>query len=154
MIVIVEEEVRQIGGALVTGAIRASIGPFASESLDEALGLAVGLGAIRLGEEMRQAEGAAGAGEVLGAIRRPPIGEQRADLNAVSAIELECLVEGLEDAGDAFIGKQTSESQARMIIDGDMEELEAGAGIADGAIAGGAYPGAAEAAELLDVEME
>jgi hypothetical protein len=38
--------------ALVTGVIRASISPLASDGLDEALGLAVGLGPIRLGEEV------------------------------------------------------------------------------------------------------
>jgi len=68
MIVIVEEEVREIAGAMVTGAIGTSIGPFASEGLDEAPGFAVGLRAIRLGEEMSEVEGVAGAGEVFGAI--------------------------------------------------------------------------------------
>ena len=41
-----------------------------------------------------------------------------------------------------------------MIVDGDMEALGAGAWVAESAIAGGADAGAAEAAQLLDVEME
>jgi hypothetical protein len=154
MIVIVEEEVWKVSGAMVTGAIGTSIGPFAGEGLDEALGLAIGLRAIGLGEEMREAEGAAGAGEVFRAIGGSAIGEQRADFDAVSGVELEGLLESEDDAGDALIWEQAGEGQAGVIIDGDVEELEAGAAIADGTIAGGPDSGTAKAAEFLDVEME
>ena len=154
LIVIVEEEVREIAGAMVTGAIRTSIGPFASEGLDEALGFAVGLRAIRPGEEMSEVEGVAGAGEVFGAIGGSAIGEQRADFDAVSGVELEGLLESEHDALDALIWEQAGEGQAGVIIDGDVEEFEACAAIADGTIAGGADSGTAKAAESLDVEMK
>jgi len=48
--VIVVKVVREEGGAVVAGVIRAGIGPFAGEGLDEAFGLAVGLRAVGSGE--------------------------------------------------------------------------------------------------------
>ena len=63
MIVIVAEEVRKERGALVAGAVGASIGPLAGDGLDEALGLAVGLGAIGTSEAVFDAMLEAGRGE-------------------------------------------------------------------------------------------
>ena len=48
MEVIVMKVKRKEGGAMVTGVIGAGLGPFAGDGLDEALGLAVGLGAVGL----------------------------------------------------------------------------------------------------------
>lgn len=42
-------------GALVTGVVRAGISPLASDGLDEAFGLAIGLRAIGTSEEVTQA---------------------------------------------------------------------------------------------------
>lgn len=50
-------------GALDTGVVRACISPLASDGLDEAFGLAIGLRAIGSGEEMAEAEILAGLGE-------------------------------------------------------------------------------------------
>ena len=50
MIVIIEKEVREVSGAVVTGLIGASISPFASDGLNEAFRFAVGLRAIRFGK--------------------------------------------------------------------------------------------------------
>jgi hypothetical protein len=44
------------GSVVVTGVVRASISPLASEGLDEAFGLAVGLGAIGSCEEVADAQ--------------------------------------------------------------------------------------------------
>jgi hypothetical protein len=44
------------------------MGPFAGEGLDEAFGLAVGLGAIGFGQEVLEGELKAGGGEEFGAI--------------------------------------------------------------------------------------
>jgi hypothetical protein len=48
--VIVMEVKREEGSSVVAGVIRSGIGPFTSDSLDEALGLAIGLGPVRSGE--------------------------------------------------------------------------------------------------------
>ena len=61
MIVIVEEEVRKIGGTMVAGVIGTCVSPFAGNGLDEAFSLAIGLRAIGSGEEMFDVELAATA---------------------------------------------------------------------------------------------
>ncbi len=53
-----------------------------------------------------------------------------------------------------FVREQTSEGEAGVVVDGDVETFEAGAWVAEGAITGGADAWASEAAELLDVEVE
>ena len=66
--IIVMEIEWEDGSAVVTGVVGAGISPLAGEGLDEALGLAVGLGSVRSGEEMADAQLVAGSGEELGAI--------------------------------------------------------------------------------------
>jgi hypothetical protein len=139
---------------MVAGVIRTGIGPLAGDGLDEPFGLAVGLWTVRLGEEMAQAEFLAGGGEEFGAISGAAVGEDTLDLNAMSFVELDGLVECGEHAGRLFIGMKRGEGEAGMVVDGDVEALDAGAGIALGTIAGGAHPWAFEAAQLLDVEVE
>jgi hypothetical protein len=117
MVVIVEEEVRQEGGAMVTGLIGSGISPFAGDGLDEAFGLAVGLRTIRFGEEMFDAEIMTGSGKEFGAIGRAAVGEHALDLDAMSFIEGDGLIESVEDAGYFFVGKKTGESEPTMIID-------------------------------------
>src|ERR1044072_3791045 len=85
-IVVVEIE-REEGSAVVTGVVRAGVGPLASDGLDEALGLAIGLGPVRCGEEMCEAELVAGSGKEPGAIRRTAIGEDGLDGDAMSEIK-------------------------------------------------------------------
>ena len=61
-IIVVKEERKELS-AVITGVIRTSISPLASEGLDEAFGLAVGLRAIGTSEEVTQAKVFAGGGE-------------------------------------------------------------------------------------------
>ncbi|MEA3188680.1 MAG: hypothetical protein QOD99_2510 [Chthoniobacter sp.] len=60
----------------------------------------------------------------------------------------------LRTLGILFVWKKTGESQAGVIIDGDLETFDAGTRVAQSAIAGGADTEALEAAQLLDVEVE
>ena len=75
------------------------------------------------------------------------------DLDAMRLIEGEGLLEGGQDTGRFFIGKETGKGEAGMIINGDVEGLDAGAGITVGAIAGGADAGLVEAAKLFNIKM-
>ena len=122
--------------------------------MDEAFGLAVGLRAIGFGEEMFEAELVAGGGEEFEAIGWAAIGEELLDGDAVSGVEAESLVQSVENAGGAFVRKETSEGEAGVVVDGDVETFDAGAWVAEGAIPGGAHAWAMKAAELLDVEVE
>jgi hypothetical protein len=112
MEVIVMEIEREERGAVVTGVVRAGISPLASDGLDEAFGLAIGLRTIGSSEEMADAQLVAGSGEELGAISRAAIGEDALDEDAVSLVEGDGLMEGGEDAGSFFIGKKAGESQS------------------------------------------
>ena len=76
------------------------------------------------------------------------------DLDAMNFVEVDGLVECGQDAGSFFIGKETGKSQAGMIVDGDMEGLDAGAGITMGAIAGGADAWLEKAAKLFNIKMK
>lgn len=60
----------------------------------------------------------------------------------------------MENALGAFVREETSEGEAGVIIDSDVETFDAGAWVAEGTITGGAHAWAKKAAELLDVEVE
>ena len=68
MVVIIEEEVREVSSAMVTRLIGTGIGPFASDGLDEAFGFAVSLRTVWSGEAMLNTEFTTGSGEVFGAV--------------------------------------------------------------------------------------
>jgi hypothetical protein len=153
-VVIVEEE-REASGALIGVGIGVSVGPFAERGLDEALGLAVGLWSVRSGEAVFEAEsedrGAHGMGAVTGAVVRI----EALGLDAVFCEESQGGVEEGDGALRGFIGEELGESQTGMIIDGDVEELPAGAGdMIALAVAGDTMAGADDAGELLDVEVD
>ncbi len=154
MEVIVMKVVRKEGSTVVAGAIGTGIGPLAGKGLDEAFGFAISLRPVGLGEEMLEAELPAGSSEGFGTIGGAAIGEDLLDDDAMSGVEREGLVEGVEDALSAFVGEQTSEGEAGVIINGDVQAFDTGAGVALSAVTGGADPGTDEAAELLDIEME
>ena len=148
------EVVRKEGSTVVAGVIGTGIGPLAGDGLDEAFGFAICLRSVGLGEEMLEAELAAGSSEGFGAIGGTAIGEDLLDDDAMSGVKGEGLVEGVENALSLFVGEQTSEGEAGVIINGDVQAFDAGAGVALSAVAGGADSGTEEAAELLDIEME
>jgi len=152
--VIVVEVEWEAGGAVVTGVVGAGVGPFAGEGLDEAFGLAVGLGAIGFGEEMLETELEAGGGKEFGAVGGAAIGEDGLDGDAVGLVKVEGLMEGGEDAGDFFIGKEGGKSEAGMVIDGDVEGFNACTWVAVGTVAGGADAGVEKAAKLFNIKMK
>ena len=110
--IVVMEVEREERGAVITGVVGAGVSPLASDGLDEAFGLAVGLWAIGSCEEMADAQLVAGSGKEFGGISRAAIGEDALDEDAMSFEEGDGLVEGGQDAGSFFIGKKAGESQA------------------------------------------
>ena len=154
MEVIVMKVVGKEAGSVVAGVIRACVGPLAGDGLDEAHGLAIGLRAVGSGEAVLDAELEAGGGEELGAVGGAAVGEEARNGDAVELVIGEGLAQGVEGAGDFFVWVEGDEGEAGMVVDGDVETLDAGAWIALGAVAGGADAGLGEAAQLLDVEVE
>ena len=76
------------------------------------------------------------------------------DVDAMSLIEGDGLMESGEDAGNFFIWKETGKGDSGMVIDGDMERLDPGARIAVGTIAGGANAGLKKPAKLFNIKMK
>jgi len=103
---------------------------------------------------MLQAQLAAGLGKEFGAISGTAVGEDALDGDAMSFVEVDGQVESGQDAVDFFIGKQRGKSEARLLIDGDVEGLDAVAGITMGTIAGGADAGLVKAAKLFNIKMK
>ena len=154
MEVVVMKVVREEGSAVISGGVGPGVGPLAGDGLDETFGLAVGLGAIRFGEEMFEAELMAGGGKEFGAIGGATIGQDLLDFDTVSGVEADGLLQSVEHARSPFVWEQTSEGKAGVVVDGDVETFDAGSWVAEGAIAGGADAWAKEAAQLFDVEVE
>ena len=152
--IIFKDIVRKEAGTFVACAVRACVGPLSGNGLDEAFGLAVGLGAIRAGELVDDAKAGAGIGKGVGAVADAPIGEDALDPNLMEGEEADGLLKGGDDAGDFFVRQHAGVGDARAVIDGDVECFDAGAFAAVSAIAGAANTGAHEAAELFDVEVE
>ena len=154
MEIVVMEVEREERSALVRGVVRTSISPLASDGLDEAFGLAIGLRAVRFGEEMLEAQLVAGSGEELGAISRAAIGKDALDEDAVILVKGDGLVESGQDAGSFFIGKKAGKSDAGMVINGDVQAFDTSARIAMGTVAGGANAGLEKAAKLFNIKMK
>src|SRR6185295_14549744 len=136
------------------------IGPLAQAGLDEALGLSVGLGRIGLGPDVFEpeppAESAEGKRFVAGAV----VGHHPLNLDAEAFVVGQS---GLEEGGSTaflLIGHDLGEGDARVVVDGDMDELPAEPFAArspialPSAIAGDAVANAIDPAELLDIEVD
>jgi len=76
------------------------------------------------------------------------------DVDAVSRVKGDGLVEGCENAGSFFIGKEAGKGETRMVIDGDVEGFGPRARIAMGTIAGGANAGLKKTAQLFNIQMQ
>ena len=68
---------------------------------------------------------AAGGGKEFGAIGGTTVGEEALNANAVGGVEGDGLAESIESTGDLLVWQQTGEGQAAVIIDGDVQSLDA-----------------------------
>jgi hypothetical protein len=121
--------------------------------LNEALGLAVGLWREGASETMFEAEsedgGAHGARAVAGAV----VGIDTLRLDAVFLEESESGVEEGDGAAGGLVWEELGEGETGVVVDGDVEELPAGAlGFVEAT--GDAAAWADDAGELFDVEMD
>ena len=152
-VIVMEVEVEE-RSTVKAGVIRSCVSPLASDGLDEAFSLAIGLGAVRFCEEMLEAELLAGGGKKLGTVSGTTIGEEALDVDAMIGIEADGLEESVEDGGSLFIGEETGESETGVVVDGDVQGLDTGTRVAMRAVPCGADSWALETAQLLDVEVE
>ena len=132
-----------------------SVGPLAQGGLDEALGLAIGLWSVRSGEAMLEAESSDGPTHGVGAVAGAIVGVDALGGDAVPGEEGESGVEESDGAAGGLIWEELGESEAGMVVDGDVEELPTGTrGVIALAITGDAMAGAHDACELFDIEMD
>lgn len=95
--------------------------------MNEALGVAVGLRHVRLGVNVRQSEPFAGFAEGEGLLAGTVVGHHALDLDAEDLVVGE---HGLEERGGAAllsVAHDPDEGQARVVVDGDVDELSSGA---------------------------
>ena len=152
------EPVKPSGEVRVSGLrcrIGEAVGPFAQEGLDEALGLAVGLGRVGSGEDVADAQPSQRLGEAAGAVGAAIVGHHPLGPDAVRTEP----AQGAEQEGGggvpALVAQHLDIGQPRRVIDRNMDEVPARAPIAAArAGAGDAMAGPVEPAELLDVEMD
>src|SRR3954463_6222909 len=147
---------RQRSGAVVRGWVGLSVGPFAQGGLDEALGLAVCLGRIRLGPDVLETEIAAGAAEGLGAIAGAIVGHHTGNRDAKARVVGD---RGLEEGDRALlllVREDLRKGHAGGIVDADVDELpsDAPALALTGSVAGDAMADPVEAAELFDIDVD
>ena len=134
--------------------ISVSVGPFAEGSLDEALGLAVGFWSVGSCEAMFEAESGDGDAHEVRAVAGAVVGVETLGVDAVLAEEGERGVEEGDGTGGRFVWEELGESEAGVIVDGDVEIFPADAADMIGlAIAGDAVAEAFDAGQLFDVEM-
>ena len=76
------------------------------------------------------------------------------DLDAVIFVKGDGLMESSQDTGSFFIRKKAGKSEAGMVINSDVEGLDAGARITMRTIASGADAGLMKTAKLFNIKMK
>ena len=103
---------------------------------------------------MLELEFRAGLGEGFGAIAGAVVGHDAGDLYAEAAVASDGVLEKVDCALLLLISQDLGEGQARCVVDGDVDELVAGAtAFALLAIVRDAVARSDEPAELFDVDM-
>ena len=134
--------------------IKVGVSPFAQGGLDETFGLAVGARRVGAGAEMANAEFAAGGSKQLRVIAGSVVGEHAANGDAETSVISNGGAQKGYGGGGAFVGMQLTESNAGMVIDGDVQHLPADTAGFIARIAGKAMARLGDTGQFLGVEME
>src|SRR3954451_20367349 len=147
---------RQRSGAVIRGGVGLSVGPFAQGGLDEALGLAVGLGRIGLGPDVLETEIATGRAEGLGAKAGAIVGHHTGNRDAKVRVVGDRRLEEGDRALLLLVREDLREGHAGGVVDADVDERpsDAPALVLTGSIAGDAMADAVEATELFDIDVD
>src|SRR5579863_5290848 len=151
---------QQFCGAAIGVGVWLSVGPLAQRALNKAFGLAVGLGCVRLGPDVLEAEIATGVAEIEGSVTTAIVGHDTGDGDAEALVIGEGSVQEGDSALFRLIGHDLGEGDARGVVDADMDKLPtqplaAAATVAlAAAIAGDAMADTIDAAKLFDVDVD
>jgi hypothetical protein len=136
------------------------IGPLAQAGLNEALSLAIGLRGIWFGSDVPEAEPLACSAESKRFVAGTVVGHHSFDLDAETFIIGESGLQKASGAALLLVGHDFSEGDARVVVDGDMDELPTEALPSRSAItlppsiAGDAMADTIDPAELFDVDVD
>ena len=154
LVVVVAQPARQVGSAGIGAAIGQGVGPLAQQSLDEPFGLAIGLGRVRPGPDVAQAQQAACLAEQAGDVARTVVGHHAFDPDAEAS---EPAQGAHQEAGHGLallVGQDLDIGEPRGVVDRHVHELPADPAVLAAPIAGDAVTDVTEAGELLDVEVD
>jgi hypothetical protein len=153
-VVVVVQPDRQLAAPVGGGAVGHGIGPVLEHGLDEALGLAVGLGRVGPGPQVAQAERLAGLAEEMAAVAGAVVGHDPAHADAVAGEPDHCPSEEARAAVAGLVVQDLDIGEPGMVVDADVDKLPADAIVLAAPGPGDAMAGLVEAGELLDVEMD
>ena len=134
--------------------VKTSIGPLANGSLNEAFGLAVGAWSVDASAGMSELDIGTGLGKQSGTETGSVVGHDAPDSNAEEGEVGRRLTEKAAGGSRFFIGEQSGEGDAGVVIDGDIQELPSGAASFILGIAGKAMAGLVNAGQFLDVDVQ
>jgi len=155
VLIVVANPSWQVGCALDVVAVGASVGPFAQQRLDEALGLSIGARGVRASAVVPNPAAHAGVSESMRAVARAVVGKQRLDLDALRGEPSAGVAHEACAAAAGLVWQDLSVGEAGEVINRDVHELPSGLLSAAGCShAGDAMPRLAEAAELLDIQVQ
>src|SRR6202166_184748 len=127
MMVVGMEPGQQSVGALLGMIVGPGISPFAQGGLDKAFGLAVGAWGVRTGKDVPRPAAAAQVGNKVRTVGGAVIGHDASDRDAQ---RLEVIEGAHEEGGSGFlalVGQDFGVGDARMVVDTNVGDLEAGA---------------------------
>jgi hypothetical protein len=99
------------------------VGPLAHGGLDKTLGLAVSSGCVGTGCAVLDSELEALAAKEVGSIAASVVGEQCADRDSVSLIEVDGVTEKVEGRLGLLIWEYLSKGEAGVVVDSDVKSF-------------------------------
>src|SRR5579871_844516 len=144
----------KLSGSFGRVLVETKVGPFAGGGLDEALGFAVGAGRVEASAAGLDVQALARVNEESRAEAGAVVGEDGADGDPEAGEVSNGLLEELAGGEGAFIGKHSRESNARVIVDSDVQEFPTGAAGFVERIAGDAMARFDDAGQLFDVDVQ
>ena len=130
------------------------VGPFAQGGLDKSFSFAVGSRCVGPGSVVFDIEAVAGGAELVGAVRASVVGEQSPYADSMAGVE----VEGVAEKGDGgfglLVGQHLGKGEAGVVVDGDVQGLEAWVLMQASAAAVGAQQNLLITGKALDIEVQ
>ncbi len=146
----------QFGSAFIGGVVGARISPLTQRSLNEALGLSIGLGRVGPGPYVFEAELLACLGEGLGTVAGAVVGHDTLDRDTQACIVGDRRLEKGHGAGLPLVLHHPAESDPGGVVDTDVDELPADAAalVRTTPVTTDAVADAIEFAEFFDVDVD